>query len=145
MRAFIVFVVTLVSATAAVAAPLPGARTPTGNIRCFYVPIKPTSHGTLLCDLKRADYARVAQEKCMARSGLDWHGFALPWNRHGDLSCSGGILYDIGRDHPRGPVLPSGKTWRYRGFACTSRRPDLLCVNSRGHALILSRQQWHAW
>src|SRR4051794_25984645 len=90
MRALVAVVVTLLSATAALAAPLPGVRTPTGNIRCFYVPIKPTSHGTLLCDLKRADYARVAQEKCMARSGLDWHGFALPWNGRGDLSCSGG-------------------------------------------------------
>src|SRR5881275_2084657 len=96
MRRFALMLAVLALAGTAAAAPLPGVKTPTGNIRCFYVPIKPTTHGTLLCHLKRADYARVAQEKCMARSGLDWHGFALPWNGRGDLACSGGILYDVG-------------------------------------------------
>jgi hypothetical protein len=135
----------LISATAALAAPLPGVQTPTGNIRCFYVPIKPTRHGTLLCEVKQADFAQIAQQKCMARSGLDWHGFALPWNGRGDLSCSGGILYDIGRDYPSVHRLSYGTTWRHRGFTCTSRRAALSCVNGRGHGLVLSRQEWRAW
>ena len=145
MRVLIAGVAVLLSATAALAAPLPGVRTPTGNIRCFYVPIKPTQHGTLLCDLEHADFARVAQATCMARSGLDWHGFALPWNGRGELSCSGGVLYDIGRDHPRVRLLRYGTSWRYRGFTCTSRRRALSCVNGRGHGLLLSRQEWRAW
>jgi hypothetical protein len=145
MRALIAAVVVLACAGTALAAPLPGVRTPTGNIRCFYVPIKPTTHGTLLCDLKHADYARIAQAKCGARAGLDWHGFELPWNRRGDLVCTGGILYDVGRDHPSVHLLPYGTTWRYRGFTCTSRRTALTCVNARGHGLIISRQEWRAW
>ena len=135
----------LLAGAAALGAPLPGVRTPTGNIRCFYVPIKPTRHGNLLCDLKHADYARVAQAKCMARAGLDWHGFQLRWNGAGDLVCTGGILYDIGRDHPSVHLLAYGRTWRYRGFTCTSRRTGLTCVNGRRHGLILSRQEWRAW
>jgi hypothetical protein len=145
VRRLALLVAVLALAGTAAAAPLPGVRTPTGNIRCFYVPIKPTTHGTLLCDLKRASFAHVAQAKCMARAGLDWHGFALPWNRSGDLSCSGGILYDVGRDTPSVRVLAYGRTWRYRGFACTSRRTGLTCVNGHGHGLILSRAEWRAW
>jgi hypothetical protein len=129
----------------AAAAPLPGIRTPTGNIRCFYVPVKPTAHGTLRCELKQADYARVAQAKCMALSGLDWHGFELPWNRSGDLTCTGGALYDVGRDRPAVHTLAYGRTWRYHGFTCVSRRTRLTCVNGHGHGLILSRQEWRAW
>ena len=134
------------AATAAVAAaPLPGVRTPTGNIRCLYVPLKGTTHGTLRCDLRHADYAPLAQSKCMALSGLDWHGFELPWSRSGGLTCTGGALYDVDRDRPAAHTLAYGRTWRYRGFACTSRRTRLTCVNGHGHGLILSRQEWRAW
>ena len=73
MKTAILAVCFLTVATAATAMPLPGVRTPTGNIVCFYVPQRPTTHGNLLCSVKVADYARVAQAKCMARSGLDWH------------------------------------------------------------------------
>jgi hypothetical protein len=135
----------LVAATAATAMPLPGVRTPTGNIVCFYVPQRPTTHGNLLCEVKVSDYARVAQAKCMARAGLDWHGFELPWKGRGDLSCTGGILYDAGRDHPAPHMLAYGTRWRYRGFTCISRRTGLTCVNRGGHGLILSRQEWRAW
>ena len=52
-RALVVFALaTAVAAAAAHAAPLPGVKTPTRNISCFYVPIKPTAHGNLLCDIK---------------------------------------------------------------------------------------------
>src|ERR1700750_347132 len=82
----------------ALAARLPGVKTPTRNISCFYVPIKPTAHGTLLCDIRHATYLGSVQAACQARSGLDWHGFGLARNGRAALSCSGGVLYDIGRD-----------------------------------------------
>jgi hypothetical protein len=129
----------------ALAARLPGVKTPTRNISCFYVPIKPTSHGTVLCGIKRASYAATAQGACQRRAGLDWHGFSLPWNGHGSLSCSGGVLYDIGRDTPTYHVLAYGSTWRYRGFTCTSRLTGLTCTNTGGHGLFLSRQSYRLW
>ena len=57
-------------------------RTPTRNISCFYVPIKPTARGNLLCDIKRAGYIHALQTKCSSPPiGLDWHGFTLPQSR----------------------------------------------------------------
>jgi uncharacterized protein DUF6636 len=144
-RVALVAAVLLAAATGAAAAPRPGVRTPTGNIVCFYVPERPTTHGNLLCNVKVAEYARVAQAKCMARAGLDWHGFELPWRGAGELECAGGILYDVGRDHPVPHTLAYGARWRYRGFTCVSRRTGLACTNGRGHGLILSRQEWRAW
>ena len=48
--------------------PLPGVVTPSGNIRCFYVPARPC---TCCCDIHRAAYSQREQNSCMARSGLD--------------------------------------------------------------------------
>jgi hypothetical protein len=124
---------------------LPGVKTPTRNISCFYVPIKPTTHGTLLCDIRRASYLGRLQNKCIASSGLDWHGFSLPWNNRGRIVCSGGVLYDIGRDTPTYTVLAYGKKWRYRSFTCVSRTSGLTCSNGLGHGLFLSRESWRAW
>jgi hypothetical protein len=61
-------------AASAALTPLPGIRTPSGNISCFYVPGRPS---TLLCDIKQATYLKQVQNQCVARSGLDWHGFTL--------------------------------------------------------------------
>lgn len=144
-RLSLVLVVALVVTIAADAARLPGVKTPTRNISCFYVPIKPTTHGNLLCDIHKAAYLRALQNRCMATAGLDWHGFSLAWNRKGQVVCSGGVLYDIGRDTPTYTVLPYGKTWRYRTFSCMSRATGLTCTNGRGHGLFLSRESWRTW
>ena len=138
MRLLFIFVVTcaLAVAVGADAARLPGVKTPTRNIRCFYAPIKPTTHGNLLCDIHQASYVRALQNRCMASDGLDWHGFSLAWNGRGRVVCSGGVLYDIGRDTPTYAVLPYGKTWRYRSFSCISRLSGLTCVNGRRHGLF---------
>jgi hypothetical protein len=37
------------------------------------------------------------------------------------------------------PVLRYGRTWRWRGIACTSRRAGLTCRNRSGHGFFLSR------
>jgi hypothetical protein len=130
---------------AATGARLPGVKTPSRNISCFFVPIKPTTHGSLLCDIKQASYLRAAQDACQARSGLDWHGFTLSSSGKATLVCAGGAMYDIGRDTPAYTVLAYGRTWSYRGFTCTSRVTGLTCRNADGHGLFLSRASYRLW
>lgn len=137
--------VTVVAGSAAHAAPLPGVKSPTRNISCFYVPIKPTTRGTLLCDIKTSSYSRAQQAGCQSRTGLDWHGFELS-NRGKALPvCTGGVLYDIGRDKPTFIVLAYGHSWRSHGFTCTSRVTGLTCTNGHGHGLFLSRASYRLW
>jgi hypothetical protein len=81
----------------------------------------------------------------MARASLDWHGFSLSPSRRATLVCSGGILYDSGRDTPTYTVLAYGRTWRARGFTCRSRTTGLTCTNGRGHGLFLSRESYRLW
>jgi hypothetical protein len=131
--------ISLAAASSSAARPLPGVKTPTRNISCFYVPIKPTARGNLLCDIKRSAYARAEQDGCQARAGLDWHGFSLPQRGRAQSVCTGGVLYDIGRDTPTYVVLAYGRTWRSHGFTCTSRTTGLTCTNGHGHGLFLSR------
>ena len=132
----------LLSVSAAGAATLPGVKTPSRNISCFFVPIKPTERGNLLCDIKQALYVQRVQDTCQTRAGLDWHGFELSQTGRSLLLCSGGILYDVGHDTPRFAVLAYGRTWRAHGFACTSRRTGLTCTNAHGHGLFLSRASY---
>ena len=134
-----------IAASAAHAAPLPGVKTPTRNISCFYVPIKPTTHGSLLCDIKKSSYSRVEQAGCQARTGLDWHGFELSERRTAQPVCAGGVMYDIGRDTPTFVVLAYGRRWRFHEFTCTSRAVGLTCTNGHGHGLFLSRESRRLW
>ena len=125
---------------------LPGVRTPTHNISCFVVPVKPTAHANLLCDVKRSSFGAALQHRCIdGPAGLDWHGFELSWNGRARVVCTGGVLYDIGRDTPRYRVLAYGGTWRSRGFTCTSRRTGLTCMNAGGHGLFLSRESYRLY
>jgi hypothetical protein len=39
------------------------------------------------------------------------------------------------------PVLRYGRTWRWRGVECTSRRMGLTCRNRSGHGWFLSRSR----
>jgi hypothetical protein len=144
-RLIVVLLVLALSTGAALAARLPGVKTPSQNISCFYVPQRPTSHGNLLCNIKQAVYTKALQSRCIAPpTGLDWHGFTLSDTKRGEVLCAGGLMYD-GRDTPTFVTLAYGKTWRYRGFTCTSRVTGLTCTNARGHGLFLSRASWRAW
>jgi hypothetical protein len=145
MRALALLATLAVAAPAALAAPLPGVETPTRNISCFVLPVKPTTRSSLLCDIHRARYLRAVQATCMARASLDWHGFSLSPFGRATLVCSGGILYDSGRDTPTYTVLAYGRTWRARGFTCRSRTTGLTCTNGRGHGLFLSRESYRLW
>jgi hypothetical protein len=121
--------------------PLPGIRTPSGNISCFYVP----GGSSLLCDIKPASYLKQVQNQCMARAGLDWHGFTLNATRKGDIVCSGGILYNSNKNYPSYHTLAYGKTWKFSVYTCTSRLTGLTCVSRTGHGLFISRESWRGW
>jgi hypothetical protein len=125
----------------AVKTPIPGVVTPTGNIHCLYVP-GPPAH--LLCDIHHAAYNQREQDGCMARAGLDWHGWELAKARKGQPVCSGGILYNSNENVPRYRKLAYGKTWTYRGFTCTSRFTGLTC-RAGVHGLFISRASWRGW
>ena len=122
--------------------PLPGVVTPSGNIRCFYVPAPPAH---LLCDIHRAAYTRELQARCMARDGLDWHGWEVYAVRPTMPVCSGGILYDSNHDVPTFRRLAYGRTWHFAAFTCTSRVTGLTCTTGTGHGLFLSRESWRGW
>ena len=134
-----------VGAAAAYSTPLPGVKSPTRNISCFYVPIKPTTRGNLLCAIAKSSYSRAQQDGCRARVGLDWHGFELSNRGKAQPVCTGGVLYDIGRDTPTFVVLAYGRTWRSHGFTCRSRVTGLTCTNGHGHGLFLSRLTYRLW
>ena len=125
--------------------PLPGFRSPSGNIKCLVVPGARTA--TLRCEIGRADYARTLQQRCLGPSGggVDWHGFELGAGRKGAITCSGGILYNPGTERPTYVTLPYGRSWRDGSFTCWSRPTGVTCRERTGHGLFVSRQGWRAW
>jgi hypothetical protein len=144
-RFFVLSLVLALCSGVADAARLPGVRTPSKNISCFYVPQRPTTHGNLLCNIKRAVYTGALQARCIGPpTGLDWHGFTLSDTKRGEILCTGGLMYDA-RDTPTFVTLPYGKSWRHRGLTCTSRITGLTCTNRFGHGLFLSRASWRTW
>ena len=124
--------------------PLPGIRTPSGNISCVAVP---GGGSNLLCAIHRASYASALQRRCMRPdgSGVDWHGFELGSRTVGHVLCTGGILYNPGTQVPRYVTLAYGRTWRSGAFACVSRTSGLTCTNAHGHGVFVSRESWRAW
>jgi hypothetical protein len=122
---------------------LPGFHSPTGNIKCLFIP----NPGVLRCQIPRADYAKTLQARCMGPKGegVDWHGFELTASRKGGVTCSGGILYSPGTQRPSYVNLPYGKTWRQGVFSCRSRAIGVTCRNRTGHGLFVSRQTWRVW
>jgi len=145
MRLLAVSLLLASCAGSAVAARLPGLQTPTRNITCFYVPVRPTAHGNLLCGIKRSTYARQLQRHCISPpTGLDWHGFELSETHTGEILCAGGIMYDP-RDKPTFVTLAYGRTWRHKGFTCVSRFTGLTCTNRAGHGLFLSRESYRVF
>jgi hypothetical protein len=144
-RLLAVSLLVAVCSGAASAARLPGVRTPSKNITCFYVPARPAAHGNLLCNIKHAVYTRALQARCIAPpTGLDWHGFTLSDTKRAEILCAGGLMYD-GRDMPTFVTLAYGKTWRHAGLTCSSRVTGLTCTNAAGHGLFLSRESWRTW
>jgi hypothetical protein len=121
--------------------PLPGFVTPSGNIRCFYIP----TPAHLLCTVRRGAYTQQAQDACIARDGLDWHGWEVSARRATTTVCSGGILWDPVHDVPTFRALAYGRTWHFAAFTCASRRTGLTCTTGTGHGVFLSRERWRGW
>ena len=133
------------SGSATATGTLPGLVSPSGNIKCLYVP-GVGSPSRLLCSIAQASYAARLQSRCLGPTGagVDWHGFQLSVAGKGTITCTGGILY-AGTQHPRYVVVPYGKSWRQGVFACKSRTNGITCLNRRGHGLFLSRSAWRVW
>ena len=63
----------LVAAAAAAPKPIPGIRSPSGAIKCLYIPrFGATGRPQLLCMVSRATYAARLQKSCSrGKAGLD--------------------------------------------------------------------------
>ena len=126
---------------------LPGIRSPSGNIKCLFVPGSGSSGSRLLCSIAHSSYAGKLQERCLGQdgSGVDWHGFNLTSGGKGHITCTGGILYSPDTQHPRYVTLPYGKSWRQGVFTCSSRVTGVTCRNRTGYGLFISRASWRVW
>ncbi len=142
----VVLTLALAAAGPAASKPIPGFRSPTGNIKCLFVPPSGSARtGTLLCQIAHAGYAKALQSRCMARDQLDWHGFILGAATRGGSSCSGGILYNPDTQRPTYVRLPYGHAWRRSAFTCYSRVSGVTCTSAAGHGLFISRLSWRTW
>jgi len=129
---------------AAATVSIPGFHSPSGNIKCFLVPGHPS---VLRCEIAHSSYGAALQARCMKpdNSGVDWHGFELPGTGKGAVTCTGGVLYNIGRQVPTLVNLPYGRSWAIGVFTCTSRITGVTCRTRAGHGLFISRESWKAW
>ena len=142
----VAIVIAAVAASSSAAGPsgaqiLPGFRSPSGNIKCYYDPKGPSSRGftpVLRCSLDHADYGVTLQHRC--ETG-DWHGFTLTPTRKPLIFCPGGAS----GDHPVYRTLAYGKSWQRGPFTCTSRVTGVTCRNRTGHGLFISRQVYRTW
>jgi len=131
----------LVAAAAAAPKPIPGIRSPSGAIKCLYIPrFGATGRPELLCMVTRAAYAARLQKSCSrGKAGLDWHGFELPTAGKATVVCSGGVLYDPSTQRPTYALLRYGRTWKHGAYTCVSRVTGITCTNSARHGLFVSR------
>jgi hypothetical protein len=121
---------------------LPGFRSPSGNIKCLYIP----NVGFMYCAIAKANYAKKLIAYCaQPKIGVDWAGFTLGKKGKGSVECSGGAMYDSSTQHPSFVTLPYGKTWKRSVFSCRSRVTGVTCKNPSGHGLFVSRQSWRAF
>jgi hypothetical protein len=122
---------------------VPGFRSPTGNIQCYYDPkaFRPPN-GTkrlLTCGLRHADYSMQLQRRCLAG---DWHGFTLFAKGSPTIFCAGNANYAI---RPVYATLTYGRSWQGGPFTCDSRITGVTCRNRTGHGLFISRQAYRTW
>ena len=120
---------------------VPGFRSPSGNIKCYYNPRGLGSAGfmpVLKCSLDRADYGMTLQHRC--ESG-DWHGFTMTPSRRPMIFCPGGAS----GDRPVYRTLAYAQSWQRGPFTCTSRVTGVTCRNRTGHGLFISRQAYRTW
>lgn len=121
---------------------VPGFRSPSGNIQCYYDRSAFAQRGTrplLTCGIRYADYAMRLQRRCSAG---DWHGFGLGAKAKPTLFCTGNPNYSI---RPVYTTLAYGRSWTRGPFTCTSRVSGVTCHNQGAHGVFLSRQSYRTW
>ena len=123
------------NASASATPPTVGLVTPSGNIRCdAYVN---GAAATMRCLVRRRSGPDLPRPSGL--DGCDWEGgrwFALGPSGPGMRFAPCDALID-----PAPQRLGYGKAWRHGPFRCLSSRLALVCVNSNGHGLFLSREQ----
>jgi hypothetical protein len=120
VKATLAVAATLVFAPIA-GATVPGFATPSRNIVC------------------EADHAgQEGKLSCVVFSASDRRGqktwSMLATGRAGVRFVQANIATEV-------PALRYGRTWRWPGFTCTSRRAGLTCRNRSGHGFFLSRSR----
>jgi hypothetical protein len=133
-----------VAAASAAPTPIPGIRSPSGNIKCLYIPrFGATGRPELLCQVAHAAYGARLQKSCSrGKAGLDWHGFELPTAGKARVVCAGGVLYDPRTQKPTYALLRYGRTWKHGAFTCVSRVAGVTCTSPAKHGLFVSRQSY---
>ena len=115
--------------------PIVGIVTPSGNISCAaYVDGATAGMRCLVRRRSGPDLPRPA-----GLQGCDWMGgrwFTLSRRGPGSRFAPCDALIDRSPER-----LAYGRAWRHGPFRCLSSRLALLCTNSNGHGLLLSRQQ----
>jgi len=131
----------VVAAAPAEPKPIPGIRSPSGAIKCLYIPrFGATGRPELLCTVTNAAYRTRLQKSCSrGKAGLDWHGFELPTAGKATVVCAGGVLYDPRTQRPTYALLRYGRTWTHGAFTCVSRVTGVTCTNPAKHGLSVSR------
>jgi hypothetical protein len=123
---------------------LPGFRSPSGNIRCYYQAA--AGAAILRCQIGRADYAKRLTDYCGSTPiGVDWGGFELTATHKGSVTCTGGVLYEPDRERPVYVDLPYGKTFQRGVFTCVSRTRGVTCRSRSGHGLFVARERFSVW
>jgi len=145
-RSLAVVALLALSSTASLASSsvvLPGFRSPSGNIKCLYVPGPPAF---LWCSIGHASYSKKLTAYCaQPKIGVDWAGFSLGTKTKGSVECTGGVLYDPQTQHPHYVTLAYGKTWRHGAFTCTSATTGVTCRNTKGHGIFVSRESYRVF
>jgi hypothetical protein len=141
LLAAVAFLLVVAAAATAAPKPIPGIRSPSGNIKCLYVPRSGAlGLADLICSIGHSAYGAKLQRSCHSgKAGVDWHGFELTATRKATVLCSGGILYDPQRQKPTYSTLPYGRTWRQGPFTCVSRLTGITCRSRANHGLFISR------
>jgi hypothetical protein len=114
-------------------------RTPSRNIHCDALVYGPKgTDAEMRCFIEETsgpDLPRPQEAQC------DWEGgrlFALPGKGPGIRASFCDVL---GPPAPEVVTLEYGSAWRHGPYTCLSSRLGLLCTNSDGHGLFLSRVQ----